>query len=318
MNKKLLLLILGTTLFWSNTALAACSSIPIEKKDVVIIGERAVSTALHLNILPTAWVGNKDLWEGAATARAGARFLSCSKGLAGHKKTKVKNALQQYKELPVLLSKAAPPCRYKTDITPAEIEKQLNAWGVTPVIMDFTQGVDKAVTALGDYFDCPDKAAAELATYHKLMDKANAMAPKVKPGLKVAVISGTLQTATGKSFLRLEAPGGYTDTYILDKLKARNLADAIITPKNKISKGHLAIRKIDKVLAANPDVIVITGDSIAVQTAIARAVAKHPELSDTPALKHQAVFSLPFYSDADPLAYPNILMQWITALGGQA
>jgi len=134
----------------------------------------------------------------------------------------------------------------------------------------------------------------------------------------VAVISGTFQTATGKSFLRLEAPGGYTDTYILDMLKARNLADAVITPRDKISKGHLSIRKIDKILAANPDVIVITGESLAVQTAISRAVTKNPELSATPALKNQAVFSLPFYSDADPLSYPQILMQWITAFQSQA
>ncbi|MBI9090088.1 MAG: ABC transporter substrate-binding protein [Desulfobacterium sp.] len=311
-------LVLGVTLFWSNTVLSACSSTPMAQKDVVIIGERTVATALRLNILPAAWVGRKTLWEGAGAAKAGAQFLSCPNGFAGPKKTKVKKALEQYKGMPVLLSKAATTCLYKPEITPAVLEKQLNAWDITPVVIDFTKGIDQAVKTLGDYFNCQEKATAELAAYHKQMDRAQTLAAKVRPGIKVAVISGTFQAATGKSFLRLEAPGGYTDTYILKMLKARNLAHAVITPRDKISKGHLTIREIDKILAATPDVIVITGDSLAVQVAISRAVAKNPALSNTPALKNQAVFSLPFYSDADPLSYPQVLMEWVTALGGQA
>ena len=73
-------------------------------------------------------------------------------------------------------------------------------------------------------------------------------------------------------------------------------------------------RKLAGLVEANPDVIVMTGNSFAVQSALHEAVKRNPALAGIPALKNDEVYSLPFYCDSGVIEYPAVFKQWQDAL----
>lgn len=80
---------------------------------------------------------------------------------------------------------------------------------------DFTKGVEPALRSLGKLFNKEDRAETEIEKYNKLMKRALKEIQTVPKGLKIAVLSGVYQGFSGKTFVRAELPGGYTDKYIL-------------------------------------------------------------------------------------------------------
>ena len=74
------------------------------------------------------------------------------------------------------------------------------------------------------------------------------------------------------------------------------------------------VRKIDGLVKAKPDIIVMTGDTFAVQKALAATVKKNPALAAVPAIKNLSIYNLPFYADSSVIEYPTILRQWTDAL----
>jgi ABC-type Fe3+-hydroxamate transport system substrate-binding protein len=138
--------------------------------------------------------------------------------------------------------------------------------------------------------------------------------PNVKSGKKVVIVSGVYQRATGKSFLRIEPPGGYSDRFLLEPLGCVNVGDALKPANTRVDRGHFMIRKLDALAAAKPDIIVMTGDAFAVQKALSAHVRKNPALAKVPAIKNLAIYGLPFYGDSSVIEYPDILRQWAAAL----
>jgi ABC-type Fe3+-hydroxamate transport system substrate-binding protein len=65
---------------------------------------------------------------------------------------------------------------------------------------------------------------------------------------------------------------------------------------------------------ANPDVIIITGESFPVQKRLNKALKKNSSLFDIPAVKNHEIYSLPSYIDSSVIEYPHILRLWIAAL----
>ena len=103
-------------------------------------------------------------------------------------------------------------------------------------------------------------------------------------------------------------------SHLLTPLKCQNVGNKMFAKKKKASKGLVAIEKLDSLISTAPDAVVMTGDTIAVQKALARTVRKNPALADAPALRNHAVYSLPRYIDAGILEYSMILRQWADVL----
>ena len=81
-----------------------------------------------------------------------------------------------------------------------------------------------------------------------------------------------------------------------------------------MNKGHFIARKIDRLIKAKPDIIVMTGNAFAVQKALSGAMRRNPALADVPAIKNLAIYNLPFYADSSVIEYPAILRTWANAL----
>ncbi len=88
----------------------------------------------------------------------------------------------------------------------------------------------------------------------------------------------------------------------------------MVTQDRKPSKGKCTIRKLNTLIAAAPDAIIVTGDGFAVQKALARAVVENPDLAKVPAIKNQAVYNLPGFIQSSLIEYPSILAQWAFVL----
>ena len=67
-------------------------------------------------------------------------------------------------------------------------------------------------------------------------------------------------------------------------------------------------------IKAKPDVIIMTGDAFAVQKVLSIQIKNYPDLAAVPAIRNQAIYSLPFYADSSVIEYPAILRQWTVAL----
>jgi hypothetical protein len=204
-------------------------------------------------------------------------------------------------------------CRYRPDIDRRKIQEALQAEGLEPVVIDFESDPAAAVRAFATALDRAADGEALIADYEKALQRARMRLAAVPRGLRVAVLSGTFQAATGKCFTRLEAAGGYSDAMVLEAAGAVNVAADIVREGEKIHKGHLVLRRLDRVLAARPDLIAATGDALPVSVGIAGTLNGATRFETAP-----VVFALPLYVGADPLAYPEVLTRWAAALEAAA
>ena len=310
----LVLFIASSAIFPSLIFAGDCSSSSLRVEKALVVGEQSVSALYRLKVIPSRWVGRKSFWEKSSEISASSNFLSCPLGLIGAKSDRVKNALKEMGTSPVIITK--PPekaCLYKPMITTERISKKMKSFNADPIVVDFSNGIEPGVKQLGKLFNAEKQAQFEIKKYKRLMTRAEKNMKEVPAKIKVAVISGVYQESTGKSFIRVELPGGYTDQFILDLVKAENVASKVFNSEEikKADKGHIIIRgkKFAEILKAKPDLIAVTGDSYSVEKAFYKALRASGEKSE-----NFKLFSLPFYAQADLLSYPEVLMKWSTAL----
>jgi len=168
---------------------------------------------------------------------------------------------------------------------------------------------------MADLLACAEKADGVLTDYARAMGKTRKKMAGRKFARTVAILRGTYQAATGKTFLRVEAPDGYADRFLLKPMAIENVGGKVFAVGKKPSKGHVAIRKLDGLIAAAPEAIVMTGDAIAVQKVLAEAMRKNPALAEVPAIQTHSIYSLPGYIDSSVIEYPLVLRRWADALG---
>jgi hypothetical protein len=79
---------------------------------------------------------------------------------------------------------------------------------------------------------------------------------------------------------------------------------------------RLIVEKSDPYCLYKPEVKPenITGDALALQTALADYRAANPALAQVKAVRDMAVYTLPGYVDSSVLEYPTILRKWAVAL----
>ncbi|RZB30063.1 MAG: hypothetical protein SRB1_02343 [Desulfobacteraceae bacterium Eth-SRB1] len=305
---------LGLLLFFSQPAEAKPRIAP-EKVNVIMIGDRLVDVAFNLGVLPEAMSVRCSMWPMCKQLLNTSQILGCPKCIVDKNPSIVPNTAKKRGIKRIIIEKHPNFCIYKPKVKPANVVPLLEGKGLTIEYVDFSNGLESAIRQTAKLLGCPSKADALIDRYNKAMAKAKKGLPKAKPGKKVVIINGTYQGSTGKSFLRIEAAGGYSDQYLLEPLGCVNVGDVLKSENKKVNKGHFSIRKLDALVRAKPDIIVMTGNPFAVQKALAAAVEKNPALANVPAIKDLAIYSLPFYGDSSVIEYPGILKTWANALG---
>lgn len=290
---------LAALLLMAVNASAGCKGAAFQKQPIVVIGEQAVAICLKLRVAPLAWVGRKSLWDEASQLTASSESLGCPGRLSGPEGEAIIKHIQTLSPETVYFGFS--PCPYRPGIREEDLVQKLRKAGIEPVMLDFSRGPTSGVRTLAKGLGMAEAGEKLLSDYEKRLAAAKKRLAKVHQGIRVAVISGSFQEGTGKFFTRLEASGGYTDRFILEPCGAVNVASEVLSEGAKIDKGHVQMRKLDKVMAARPDLIAATGDALAV------CLRASGDLSPP-------VFPLPLYAETDPLAYPEALTRWAAVL----
>ena len=285
-----------------------------QRLDVIMVGDRLVDVAAGLGVVPAAMSVRCSLWPKCKSLQAAGQVLGCPGCLFKKKAAPLLKFAEQHGIKRVLIERSDPFCEYMPDLKLENIAEMLKKKGFEIDLVDFTRGLEPAVRQTARLVGRSEKADDLLAQYHKAMEKTRKRMAGKRFAQRVVIINGTYQAATGKAFLRIEAPGDYADRFLLELMGSKNVGARLYSDKKAPSKGHVAIRKLDGLIEAAPDAIVMTGDAIAVQKAIARAVEEHPALADVSAIRNHAVYSLPAYVDAGVVEYPLILRRWADVL----
>jgi ABC-type hemin transport system substrate-binding protein len=303
-----LFIALVIALTMANVADAATSWQKKEKVNIVILGDRVMDIAYHLGVYPAGMSVRCSIWPLCKEIKNLAKPLGCPRCVVGAKRKQFEGFIKQNKIKRVIVERSQPFCLLKPEVNPLNAVPILEKLGVEIEYVDFGQGVGPAIKQTAALLG-KEKAGAELAEqYLKAVEKLDKKINGRKLGKRVVVLNGIYQKATGKSFIQVEAPGGYSDRVILEPLGCRNVGQAMIPSGKSASKGYLTIRKLTRLAEAKADVIVITGDSTAVQKALAAAIKENPALAGTP------VYSLPLYIDSSVCERPEIVGKWLWAL----
>ena len=302
-----------------NSVVANMKAPPPTVTDVFIIGDRVVDIAYNLGVMPRAMSVRGSMWPMAKNLKTVSQILGCPSCISKNKDV-VPDACKKFGVKRLIIERSSPYCLYKPELKPENFLKNIDTAGLTIEYVDFSNGIEQAVNRTAELLQCSEKAEDVIAKYKKQMKNAEELLSQKGAGKKVIIFNGTFQPSTGKSILRVEAPGGYADTFILDKLGCVNAGDVFKPADGKAAKGHYPVKKSKKGMVlsplaeADPDVIVMIGDSFAVEQALARAIKDEPELAQVKAIKSMEVYTLPAYIDSSVLEYPDVLMKWTAAL----
>lgn len=284
-----------------------------ERIPAVFIGDRLVDVAYNLGFVAEGAAFRCSLWPMCDQIKSATQVLGCPNRILRTPET-VPDFLKQRGIKRVIVERTPNFCIYKPKVAPEKAVKFLDGLKAKVEYVDFSQGVPAAIRQTAALLGVPKRGEKLIANYEESFAKAKAAIPSGGMGKRIAIINGTLQESTGKTFLRVELPGGYTDQYILKPLGCENVGGQLFSKPPRMSKGHASIRSLKRLLDAKPDAIVMTGNCTGVQLALNEALKKQPELADVPALRDMAVYTLPFYADAGVIEYPSVFLRWLRAL----
>ncbi len=299
--------------------IAGMKTPPPQKIDAIIVGDRVVDIAYNLGVMPQAMSVRGSQWGMAKKLRLSSQILGCPMFTTVKKKETIPAALKKFGINRVIAEKGSTFCLYKPQVKPESIAEILKGTDTIVEFVDFTDGLESAVRQVAKLVGREDKVDAVLENYQASLAKAEKQVPK-DVGKKVIIFNGTYQRDTGKPALRVEAPGLYSDRFFLDRMGCINVGDAFKPENGKMAKGYYPVKKkkggmkLEPLLEANPDVIIMTGSAYAVQKVLADYMKANPALAEVSALKNQAIYHLPLYVDSSVLEFPQILLQWAKAL----
>ncbi|PIE70007.1 MAG: hypothetical protein CSA22_10145 [Deltaproteobacteria bacterium] len=302
------LLVIGLALP-APSALAAPAEVA-EQMPVIMVGDRLVDVAHKLGVVPMAMSVRCSMWPLCDQLKSSVKALGCPGCLLKKKAKPLFTYGDTHGIKRVFIENSKQFCMYKSEINAKKIGSLLKKNGYEITYVDFTNGLAPAVKQTAALIGKTDQAAEVIAAYETALEKTRAFIKGKTFAKTVVIIRGTYQKDSGKAFTRIEVPGGYADTFLLDPLGVKNVGHLAAPEGKKPSKGHIQVRKLNGLITAAPDAIILTGDALAVQKALYQALKKYPALANVPALKQQALFSLPGYVDSSVLEYPDILKQW--------
>ena len=307
--------ILAACMFFFNTAPCMASATPVpEKADVIIIGDRLVDIAYNLGVLPAAMSVRCSSWPMCDTLKTACQVLGCPNCLQKKKAKPLINFAKAHQIKNVIIEKGDPFCTLVPELRPEKMAGMLEKQGLSVTVVEYSHDLSKTVNQMAAILGKADKAQTVLDNYVKNLSKIMKHIEKKRFAKRVVILNGVFQASSGKSFLRMESPGGYADQFLLSALKSTNVGNEMVKPDRKSSKGHYSIRKLNSLIVAAPDAIIVTGDGFAVQKALARALVQTPGLAKVPAIKNQAIYNLPGFIQSSLIEYPSILSQWAFVL----
>ncbi|NCC25021.1 MAG: hypothetical protein EOM25_07460, partial [Deltaproteobacteria bacterium] len=208
-----------------SSPVAAKMSAAPERIEAVMIGDRLVDVAYNLGVLPRAMAVRATFWPLTETFRGGSEILGCPNRVFKKPET-VPDAAKRLGLTRVIVEKNASFCMYMPSLNPEKIIPLLQGKGLTVEYVDFDQGLEAAVRQTAKLLGRGDAVAGVLEKYEVAMAAAKEKTKTVQTGKKVLILSGIRQQGTGKVTIQIEAPGGYTDRFILGELGATNVGDA--------------------------------------------------------------------------------------------
>ena len=301
-------------LFICSAARATPTEAP-ERVPAVMVGDRLLDVAAALGVLPEGMSVRAYMWADAQSYKYSAQLLGCPTHILTKNASAVADFMKARGIKRLILEKSARFCLYRPKSDPtraAELVRDMP--GVTVKYVDFTGGVPSAVAQAAKLLGREKRGAEVVAAYEKGMRAVEKGLPAQGLGRRVLILNGKYSPATGKCFVTMEAPSGYTDQYILKPLGCVNAGQALMTDTMKVTKGQVSLGRLKGIAKAAPDVIAITGDAYAVQRALRDALADTPALAAMPAVQRGDIYVLPFYGDSAVLEYPQIFKQWQQAL----
>jgi len=295
---------------------------PPERQPVVMVGDRLVNVAYHLGVIPQAMSIRGDIWDfGRTLARTSSMILGCPQYIVAKDPDIVPRTLRQSGIRSVLVEHTPGFDRHKPVRDPMNVVPVLEAsgvvedLGVSVEVVDFSEGVVPAIRQIGTLIDRTEEAEALVATYEADLESARAALPTAPSGTTVVVLSGVHQDATGKGFVRVELPGGYADTFLLEPMGLTNAGRGFVEAGAAAKHGFATVGSLAPLADIRPDILVLTGDADAVQRKLMRAGARNPAFAEIPAIANGAVFALPAYYDSNVIEYPAVLRRWAVTLG---
>ena len=304
---------------------ASMKSPPPKTVDVIVIGDQVVDIAYHLGVMPKAMAIRGSIWPLAKSLKLKTQILGCPNHIV-KKKESIPDALKKFGIKRVIVERRENFCLYKPGVSPENVVPLLEGTGAVVEYVDFSKGLESAVRQTAKLMGAaPDKADEVMTKYNSAMKKVTAAISASSTDSedekkRVVILNGTYQPSSGKFIVRVEVPDSYSDQFLLEKLGCVNVGEAFNPKMKKAAKGHYPVRKIKKgmdlapLAAADPDVIIITGDAFAVQKSMADYQKTHPEFDQIKAVKDMAIYALPQYVGSGVLEYPDVLKKWASAL----
>ena len=264
-----------------------------KRVEAVFVGDRLVDIAYNLGFVARGMSLRCSLWPACKELRNASQVLGCPRCIVKKTPRALPDFMRANGIKRLIIEKSPNFCIYAPDISPTNAAALVEGMDVDIRYVDFSRGLPEAIRQTAELLGVPDKGKELTAGYEKAYADAVAAIPQGGLGKRVVVLNGTFQPSTGKTFLRVEAPGGYADQYILAPLGCENVGAGLYKQGATVSKGHVLVRGLKGLAQTRPDVIVMTGDPLGVQQALARAVEEHPELAEVPAVRDMAVYTLP-------------------------
>jgi hypothetical protein len=293
---------------------AAAFAAPPDRAEVIMVGDRLVDVAHSMGVVPEAMAVRASLWPLSKSLAKASQILGCPNSMFKKKGAPIiafagANGIKR-----VLIEKNDAFCAYVPDLKLEALAPFLEKAGLEIAFVDFNSGLETAVRETAKALGRSDKVEEVLADYNKALAKTRKKMSGKSFAKRVVVLKGIYQSETGKAFVQVEAPGGYADTFLLSVTGSKNVGNLLAGKDAEPAKGHYTIRKLDGLVEAAPDAIVMTGDALAVQKVLSDAIKKNPALAQVPAIKSRAVYSLPAYVDAGIMEYPMVLRRWADVL----
>lgn len=279
----------------------------------IFIGERVANIAYHLGVIPKVMVTRCD-WPMVSRELATIRTLGCPKRVIVKNKKSVIDAALEMGIKRVIVEKNKRYNQPKSGINPARIIPVLQKAGLTVEVVDFDNGIATAITRLGLLLQRQEQAEKLKQRYLKTLKKVTKKIAAKKTSRNVVVLRGVLVGSRSTPFVQVDEAKGYTDHFLLTPLGCKNISDRFKNTKTKSKKGYFQIPSMAKLLEAQPETIIMTGKSFAVQQALFEEINKNSAMRQIPAIKNQRIFSLPDYIDGSVIDYPRILALWHKAL----
>jgi len=280
----------------------------------ILVGDRLLNVAAHLGIAPQAYsIRETGSALDLELKRAGSLPLGTPASLIDENPCAVLVGLLETEAPRIVVEQSAPfdsadpaqdPQRLMPLLTQADLVKQM---GTTVATVDFTIGADLAIFQIGEIFDRRAEAATLLDAREAQLARVDAMLPLDRP-LRAVVLHGADDGAPAP--VAMETAGGPTDLALLRRIGVEMAG----SPKPQTDDNASLPVDWRAIVVAAPDVMIVTGDATRVRDALDHAMNAEPALADIPAVKADAILSLPVHSEMNIVGYPEILETWTLAL----